>query len=1048
MSKLDSKACPQPKTLSDFLLGKLDFESSQQCESHLAECEPCIETISGLNVNDTFQSLVANSGSVESTSESAADESIVSNLIHRLAEVGKTTGLVDTSHEQRAADVIALLSPPESADAIGQIDHYRIENVLGCGSTGVVFGATDETLDRPVAIKVLRPSLGDAARQRFIAEARATANLNHANIVTIFHVGVTGSVAYIVMQWLPGETLEQRLERESVLDSSAVKNYASQIAKGLAKAHEKGLIHRDIKPANLWITEDDHVKILDFGLVRIMDESPQLTCTGMIAGTPCFMSPEQSRGDELDARSDLFSLGCVIYRCLTGKLPFVSSNALATLQAIQRTAPESPKSLEPSVDQDLSDLAMSLLEKSPHRRPGSANEVALAIESPRNEWPFRYELASDSRDAAQTKSLPKPMPGSSGMESFWGRGLAALALGVIGFAAFAFWPQIIRIATNQGEIVIESNDPDVQIEVLDGGKQVEIIDLKTDQTIQIQAGTYQIRAIGEENSVSIDKETLTLSRGESEIVKVTKSLSANVKAAGLTSSLSTAPLNPTGEASTLRASANTALSSIDPMHRVSPGDVLGVFVERVTGMIEDFKGDRDYLGIPVVVRSDGTISIPLVDPISVKGMTALDIENAIRKSYTLKDVFVEGRSFHVCVVVRSVYQGAKVVDEARGFSRTATSQKQSTFEIASDNPQVPGLKGPVQVTYDSESASINVIGDAEDCKIVTKAVSRLSSEGETPPDLEQVLTKLANSGKLANRVYREPVYDGMTFDECLNAVKFERDAEKLEKPCIGLMELCDSKSSEAVNDKLLQAVFRIQKYNSNSPAIRRYVRWLSSTQFHDLAIEITASNDEQRWLLFHRYFLSEWKRLRPVEDNLISNIIDTVQKGNLGSEAAAGVLTAIIRQGQLSKTNANKTFECLTAYAKTAEYSEDYFETLVNSNPSRPGLGEAMCGPVSRSNQKEIEGWSIRVNRLSASNRKAVIKTFAKRTFEIPFNHTCVAYLSNLPEDLQLEIKPVVKEFVAAESKSAIAVDFAMTQRQSDERVSSGVEATSGIEQD
>ena len=186
-----------------------------------------------------------------------------------------------------------------------------------------------------------------------------------------------------------GQTLEGRLNDVAFIPEDDVRSMAMQIAQGLAAAHRNGLIHRDIKPANVWLkSENDDAVILDFGLARIADDDPQMTATGMLAGTPNFMSPEQTRGLELDGRSDLFSLGCLMYRASTGKLPFGSTGILATLQAIQHDEPRAPKLLNPHVTDDFSDLVMSLLEKQPASRPENADQLVEALQSDRSHWPF------------------------------------------------------------------------------------------------------------------------------------------------------------------------------------------------------------------------------------------------------------------------------------------------------------------------------------------------------------------------------------------------------------------------------------------------------------------------------------------------------------------------------------------------------------------------------------------------------------------------------------------------------------------------------------
>ena len=356
---------------------------------------PCVETIRDLKVDDTFDDLARVAWNDDSQGQLAVEEDVnaVNGIIQRMqglptASQSSSPIIARSNVDDRAAEVQRLLEPPTSDGMIGRLERYEIESLLGAGSTGVVYKAIDSQLGRPVAIKFLRPSLGDPAKKRFVAEARATALLSHPNVIAIYEVGSSGTLAYIAMNWEQGQTLEQRLASDSTLTIDEAKSLATQIGNGLAHAHAQGLIHRDIKPANIWITDKLTARILDFGLVRITDEDPQLTCTGLIAGTPCYMSPEQSRGIEMDSRSDLFSLGCLMYQSLTGTLPFRSDNALATLQSIQREQPTPPHELDTEIPTDVSDLVMCLLEKSPSRRPPSAEKFVAALNSDRKQWPF------------------------------------------------------------------------------------------------------------------------------------------------------------------------------------------------------------------------------------------------------------------------------------------------------------------------------------------------------------------------------------------------------------------------------------------------------------------------------------------------------------------------------------------------------------------------------------------------------------------------------------------------------------------------------------
>ncbi len=921
MPELTAPHCPERETLSNFLLGKLDPQKSSECESHLAHCQPCIETISGLDISDTFQSLVVESVGESNAKLSDGDESVIGNLIHRMVDVGSQPLGTTRTVDQRAADVVSLLEPAKSAESIGQIEHYQIEEVLGCGSTGVVFRAIDENLNRPVAIKVLRPTLGDAARERFIAEARATAILDHQNIVTIYQVGDSGSFAFIVMQWLPGETLEQRLERESALPPETVKEFGQQIARGLAAAHRKGLVHRDIKPANLWITENDQVKILDFGLVRIMDESPQLTCTGVIAGTPCYMSPEQSRGDELDARSDLFSLGCVLYQSLTGKLPFASSNALATLQAIQRVQPASPSSLDAATPADVSDLVMTLLEKSPHRRPDSASDLADAFGTDRQQWPFAcddYCERNGSANAAERKT-PKAALKST-QPAFWKSIALAMAAGAIGWGAFLFGPQIIRIATNQGEIVIQSNDPDVQVEVLSGGETIEIVDLKTKQSIQIESGNYQIRAVGDQNSISIDKETLTLSRGESAIVTVTKNESDRLPMQLPPSEESLAPPLPSLSTVPLKRPA-----PVDPFHKVGAGDVLSVFVEHVFGNVEE-----GLLGLPVHVRSNGTISLPLIKPVDVAGKTVMEIEDELRKRYSV-EILLNAQNSVISVLVHSTYSG-----------------KEKTLS--------------------------------------------------------------------------EPVYDGMTFAQCFNAIHYERDGEKLKKPILGILELKDATGSPGLVEPLLAAVIRVKFIGKNIHILDKYIDWLTDEQLQSVVVSMSASDSNTKWAVLQYKVIEIWNRIGSVHKEIVANTVIAMNRGRIKDDVPESILIKLLQKGSLEREEQERIIPPLLKSLETSENAAIRFAKLAKLAPDMNGLGAAIAEAISRDDSDDTYSWGYNLAALSEENQKAALVPYATRLFRgSSFDQHTISYLGNLPPYLFELIEPEFEKQVIKDNDNDLA---------------------------
>jgi serine/threonine protein kinase len=261
---------------------------------------------------------------------------------------------------------------------MGRLGPYRVLEPLGQGGMGIVFRAEDIQLARPVALKVLLPSLSASAdgRARFLREAQAAAALQHDHVVTIFQVGEDRGVPFIAMQLLEGETLEDRLRRESRLPLRTVLRLGREIADALAAAHDRHLIHRDIKPSNIWLEAGrDRVKILDFGLARALGNDAGVTQAGAVIGTPAYMSPEQARGQAVGTRSDLFSLGCVLYHLTTGQLPFRGKDTLATLSALAIETPAPVRKLNPTTPPELSGLIAALLAKVPEGRPASAREV-------------------------------------------------------------------------------------------------------------------------------------------------------------------------------------------------------------------------------------------------------------------------------------------------------------------------------------------------------------------------------------------------------------------------------------------------------------------------------------------------------------------------------------------------------------------------------------------------------------------------------------------------------------------------------------------------
>ncbi len=284
-----------------------------------------------------------------------------------------------------------------------QYGRYEIVGELGKGAMGVVYNAHDPHIDRAVALKVLRKKYASDEYfvKRFVKEAVAIGRLSHPNIVTIYDVGEDEGDIYIAMEFLKGKELVD-YARDKELSPEKIAKLGIQMAEALDYAHKKGIVHRDIKPANIILTEDGKVKITDFGIAHIDDTSATLqTQAGEILGTPVYMSPEQAMGKELDGRSDLYSLGIILYELAAGKRPFAGKNMAAIFHAVVNEAPEPPCKINPRVPQALSSLIMKCLEKDPEKRFQTGKDLASAL---------REYLENKDRALPGTKSKTNAKP--------------------------------------------------------------------------------------------------------------------------------------------------------------------------------------------------------------------------------------------------------------------------------------------------------------------------------------------------------------------------------------------------------------------------------------------------------------------------------------------------------------------------------------------------------------------------------------------------------------------------------------------------------------
>jgi len=299
---------------------------------------------------------------------------------------------------------------------VTQLGRYEILAELGQGSMGVVYKARDPVLDRVVAVKTINLNLPKDElaeyEARFYQEARAAGGLNHTNIVTIYDIGKSGRVAYMAMEFLEGEELRAILSASHPLPAVQALDVASQVAEGLAYAHERHIVHRDIKPANIMVVREGLVKITDFGIARMRTNDVK-TMTGMILGSPKYMSPEQVAGKRADHRSDLFSLGVVLYEMLTGQAPFSADSVHGTMYQVLHTMPPPPSLRIPELPEIVDLIVAKALAKNVEQRYQNAGDMASDLRDCRQ---MLQGLGVSPSKFSPSEPGPPPAPASSRRE--------------------------------------------------------------------------------------------------------------------------------------------------------------------------------------------------------------------------------------------------------------------------------------------------------------------------------------------------------------------------------------------------------------------------------------------------------------------------------------------------------------------------------------------------------------------------------------------------------------------------------------------------------
>jgi hypothetical protein len=357
------RAACDARRLEAFLRGGLPPAGQADVEAHLQLCEACRGKLDELAGGPPWWSAVKRylGGDGGSALSRTSDDSGVS---------GPADAALD------------FLDPPTKPGTLGRLGNYEVLEVLGRGGMGLVLRAFDPALHRPVAIKVLAAAYAanGTARQRFAREARAAAAVVHDHVVPVHAVDADAPRPYLVMTFVPGRSLQERIDATGPLGLAEALRIAAQTASGLAAAHAQGIVHRDIKPANIMLENGvERVRITDFGLARAVDDA-SVTYNGAVAGTPQYMAPEQARGDPVDQRADLFSLGSTLYATCTGHAPFRGESAVAVLRLVCDGEPPPLRSVNASAPAWLEGIVRKLHAKDPAARFQSAAEVAGLLE--------------------------------------------------------------------------------------------------------------------------------------------------------------------------------------------------------------------------------------------------------------------------------------------------------------------------------------------------------------------------------------------------------------------------------------------------------------------------------------------------------------------------------------------------------------------------------------------------------------------------------------------------------------------------------------------
>lgn len=507
-------ACPDPDVIRDLLNGNLPETEQAELSSHFDLCPNCQKQFDAEASGPQFLGDVARlCRDPDWPHNTPTLDRLIRDIPQQLSDAADEASVATWSTEA----VSDFLDTSENADHLGRLGTYEIVEVIGRGGMGIVLRGIDSRLNRVVAIKVLAPELASNpnARRRFYREGQAAAAVSHDNVVTIHAVDDHERLPYLVMEFVAGESLEECIRRAGPLPVESILRMGRQAALGLAAAHEVGLVHRDMKPANILLENGiQRVRITDFGLARATDDV-SMTQTGTVTGTPLYMSPEQAGGEKIDHRSDLFSLGSVLYTMCTGRPAFRAQTTLAVIKRVCEDSPRSIRKVNPDIPQWLVDIIDRLMAKQLDDRIQDAAELADLFGS------HLAHLQDPDNVPAPVSTEASPATRSRALKSLL---LAVLLTGAVGLGITEaagvtdvreFLGIVLRLKTPEGTLVIQIEDPDVEVSI--DGSEVVLAGI-TKKELRLKPGNYQYRAT--RNGEPAESEWVTIERDGKTIVRI------------------------------------------------------------------------------------------------------------------------------------------------------------------------------------------------------------------------------------------------------------------------------------------------------------------------------------------------------------------------------------------------------------------------------------------------------------------------------------------------------------------------------------------------